>query len=99
LTSLENKNGWGEPSYSTCSICLASKETPTALPSSDHPCWQKLANGGLAKLTTQQLSLQLMSKRLERSTDSTTVKAAELHAFFVKWERTLGNEIQQIQKL
>ncbi|HEY8907254.1 MAG TPA: hypothetical protein VIM63_14585 [Rhodoferax sp.] len=70
-----------------------------ALPSSDHPCWQKLANGGLARLNTQQLVLQLMSKRLERSTDPVTTKAAEVHAFFVKWERTLGSEIQQIQKL
>ena len=70
-----------------------------ALPSPDHPCWQKLATGGIAKLTTQQLSLQLMGKRLERSTESTAAKAAEVQAFFAKWERTLGNEIQQIQKL
>lgn len=70
-----------------------------ALPPPDHSCWQKLASGGLAKLSTQQLSLQLMGKRMERSTDAVSVKAAEVHAFFVKWERTLGNEIQQIQKL
>ena len=70
-----------------------------ALPPSDHSCWQRLASGGIARLNTQQLVLQLMSKRLERSTDPITVKAAEVHAFFVKWERTLGSEIQQIQKL
>ena len=70
-----------------------------ALPPPDHPCWQKLASGGIARLNTQQLVLQLMSKRLERSTDPITAKAAEVHAFFVKWERTLGSEIQQIQKL
>jgi hypothetical protein len=70
-----------------------------ALPSSDHPCWQKLANGGLARLNTHQLALQLMNKRLERSTDPVTTKAAEVHEFFVKWERALGSEIQQIQQL
>ncbi len=70
-----------------------------ALPPPNHACWQKLANGGISKLNTQLLALQLMSKRLERSTDPTAAKAAEVHAFFIKWERALGSEIQLLQKL
>jgi len=67
-----------------------------ALPPSNHPCWQKLASGGISRLKTQQLGIQLMSKRLERSTDPVSTKAAEVHAYFVKWERTLANEIPQL---
>lgn len=67
------------------------------LPSSTHPCWQKLASGGLVKLTTQQLGIQLMTKRMERSTSSPAEKAAEIYNFFVKWERTLTSEIAQLK--
>ena len=67
-----------------------------ALPSPSHPCWQKLANGGMARIKTQHLGTQLMTKRLERSADPITAKAAELHAFFAKWERVLPTEIQQL---
>jgi hypothetical protein len=69
------------------------------LPTPDQPCWQKLATGGISRIRTQQLSIQLMAKRLERSTDSVTAKAAEVYAFFTKWERSLASEIQQILKL
>jgi hypothetical protein len=67
-----------------------------AVPASNHPCWQKLASGGLARLKTQHLGTQLMAKRLERSPDPAGVKAAELHAFFTKWERVLAAEVQQL---
>lgn len=70
-----------------------------ALPSSDHPCWQKLASGGASRLRTQHLGMQLMIKRLERSTDPIGSKAQEYRAFFAKWEPTLGDEIQQLQRL
>lgn len=40
-----------------------------------------------------------MSKRLERSTESISTKAAEVHAYFTKWERTLTNEIPQLSTL
>lgn len=70
-----------------------------ALPPSNHPCWHKLASGGLARLKTQHLGTQLMTKRLERSAESAAGKAAEIHAFFVKWERTLATEIQQLPTL
>jgi hypothetical protein len=70
-----------------------------SLPSPDQPCWQKLATGGISRIKTQQLSIQLMAKRLERSTDTVTAKAAEVYSFFVKWERSLTSEIQQLLKL
>ena len=66
------------------------------IPPADHPCWQALASGGLSKLRTQHLGTQLMTKRLERSQDPLPVKAAEIHAFFTKWERVLASEIAQL---
>ncbi len=70
-----------------------------ALPPPNHACWQKLASGGMSRLKTQQLGIQFMTKRLERSSDPVSQKAAEIHAFFVKWERTLATEIQQLSTL
>jgi hypothetical protein len=70
-----------------------------AVPAPNHPCWQRLASGGLARLKTQHLGTQLMTKRIERSTDPVATKAAEVHAFFAKWERALAPELAQIQFL
>ena len=67
-----------------------------SVPPLSHPCWQRLARGGLAKLKTQHLGTQLLTKRLERSNDLPTVKIAEMHAFFTKWERILSAEVQQL---
>jgi hypothetical protein len=58
-----------------------------------------MASGSLARLKTQHLGTQLMCKRIERSTDPVAAKAAELHAYFAKWERALPNEIQQLASL
>lgn len=70
-----------------------------AVPALNHPCWQRLAGGALSRLKTQHLGTQLMTKRLERSTDPVQTKAAEIHAFFTKWERVLAAEIQQFSSL
>ncbi len=70
-----------------------------AVPAPNHPCWQRLASGGLARLKTQHLGTQLMTKRIERSADPVATKAAEVHAFFAKWERALAPELAQIQFL
>ena len=67
-----------------------------SLPARQSPVWHRLAGGALPRLRTQNLGVQLMAKRLERSDASTPEKAAEIHAFFVKWERVLGSEIQQL---
>lgn len=69
------------------------------LPASSHPCWLKLANGGFSKLKTEHLGTQLLAKRLERSPDPASAKAAEIQAFFAKWERTLTNEINQLTSI
>ncbi len=66
-----------------------------SLPALQSPVWQKLASGSLARLRTQNLGIQLMAKRLQGSNASMTAKAAEIHAFFSKWERVLQAEIQQ----
>lgn len=67
-----------------------------SLPSPQHPVWQKLATGALSKVKTQNLGIQLMTKRLERSNTPLPAKVAEIHSFFAKWERVLQAEIQQI---
>ncbi|MDP9902927.1 hypothetical protein [Variovorax ginsengisoli] len=69
------------------------------IPAPNHPCWQRLASGGLVRLKTQHLGTQLMAKRLERSTEPVNVKASELHAFFTKWERMLSAEVKQLLTL
>lgn len=70
-----------------------------AVPAPSHACWQKLANGSLANLKTDHLGTQLMTKRIIRSTDPVAAKAAELHAYFTKWERILANEVAQLSTL
>jgi len=66
------------------------------LPPPNHPCWQRLASGAIGRLKTQHLGTQLLAKRIERSTDPLPVKAGEILAFFTKWERALGAEVQQL---
>ncbi|MEY4416777.1 MAG: hypothetical protein RIQ53_4070 [Pseudomonadota bacterium] len=76
------------------------KDAPTmSLPAPNHPCWQKLATGALNRLKTQHLGTQLLSKRIERSTDPMDVKVKEIQAFFAKWERALPAEVAQLAAL
>ena len=37
-----------------------------AVPALNHPCWQRLASGGITQLKTQHLGTQLMAKRIEQ---------------------------------
>jgi len=69
------------------------------VPPVTHPCWQRLAGGAIANIKTQHLGTQLMAKRVQRSEEPLHTKAAELHAFFAKWERALPNEVQQLTSL
>ena len=71
----------------------------SSLPPSSAPCWSSLAAGGIQRLKTPLLAAQLLAKRVERSSDPMSVKAAEIHAFFVKYERLLADEIAQISRL
>lgn len=70
-----------------------------SLPSLQHPVWQRLAGGALQRVKTQNLGVQLMTKRLDRTDAPMATKAAEIHAFFAKWERVLQSEIQQLAAL
>ena len=70
-----------------------------ALPNPTHPCWTRAASGGLARIQTSNLAMQLRAKRIERSTDPAGQKAAEVQAFFVKWERILASEIDQLNRI
>jgi hypothetical protein len=66
------------------------------VPSAVHPCWTKLATGELARLRTEQLGLKMLAKRLDRSEQTMPQKAAEIRAYFVKYERILSAEISQL---
>jgi len=68
------------------------------VPPLNHPCWLRLANGGLSRITTKHLGTQLMTKRLERSAAPAPDRAAEIHSFFARWERALPNEIAQLSR-
>ena len=80
-------------------VVPAHLETVLSIPTSTHPVWLRLAGGALSRLKTQHLGTQLMIKRVERSTDPNAIKAAEIYAFFAKWERALSTEIHQITTL
>ncbi len=69
------------------------------LPAATHPIWQRLAAGAITKIKTQFLAIQLMTKRLEQSSASIATKAGEIYAFFVKFERILVGEIQQLASI
>jgi hypothetical protein len=69
------------------------------LPPSHAPCWRRLAEGGLARIHTDSVAMQMMNKRLERSADSASQKASEIYSFFEKWQRSLQNEIAQLARV
>ncbi len=69
------------------------------IPPSNHPCWSRAATGGLARIKSTNLAMQLLAKNIERSTDPTPQKAAQIQAFFAKWERILGSEIDQLTRI
>lgn len=70
-----------------------------AVPTPNDLCWQRLAGGALSRIRTRHLGMQFLIKRIERSADPAAAKASEIHAFFAKWEPTLGDEIQQLSRL
>lgn len=70
-----------------------------AVPPPEAACWQRLATGGLARIRTDNMGIQMMAKRFERSTDPLSAKVKELHFFFSKWEGGLKNEIAQFAGL
>lgn len=69
------------------------------IPASNHPCWSRAVAGGLARIKSTNLAMQLLAKNIERSTAPTPEKVAQLQAFFAKWERILGSEIDQLTRI
>lgn len=71
------------------------------VPDTTHPCWRGIATG-TKKIQTQALGLQMLLKRFQGSITpsspaaSINAAAAELHSFFVKYEKILGNEIKSL---
>jgi hypothetical protein len=58
-----------------------------------------LAGGALARIKTQHLGTQLLTKRLMNSPEPAAAKAAQIHAFFARWERVLPREVEQLTSL
>ena len=69
------------------------------IPAITHSCWTKAASGGLARIKSTNLAMQFLSKNIERSEEPLAQKATHIHAFFAKWERVLGSEIQQLTRI
>lgn len=67
-----------------------------SLPPPTHSCWKHLVTGGGSRLKTDQLALQLLCSRLERSDAPIEKRVSELMAFFTRFERILPREIAQL---
>ena len=71
------------------------------IPGKTSPCWRKLATGE-KKITTTQLGLQMLLKRINGKLTPASpsgeqqVAADELYEFFVKYERILSAEISAL---
>jgi len=71
------------------------------IPEKTNPCWRKLAKGEKS-IQTDFLGLQMILKRQQKrcssdATDATFQTAVEeLHAFFVKYQHVLVNEIKSL---
>jgi hypothetical protein len=70
-----------------------------SLPPLTHGCWKRLVSGGAARLKTDQLALQLLCSRMERSDAPLDKRVGEVMAFFTRFERILGREIAQLNTL
>jgi len=63
-------------------------------------CWARLAQSeDQAALHTCHLPTRLLLQRVLASRDNTTVKAAQLFAYFARWSDTLGHELAQIREI
>jgi hypothetical protein len=71
-----------------------------AVPPFIHPVWKRLALGGLQQIELRNPAAQMLSKRLERDKRTPLVnRVEELHTFFTRYERTLGHELSQLDRL
>ena len=68
------------------------------IPDRNHPCWARLV-AGVPGFTPRQLALQLLFTRLRHENAPLAAKAEAVQAFFVKYEKILSAELQQLQTL
>jgi len=69
------------------------------IPPETHPCWARAAQKGSAAFCTKQYALQMLLKRLEKSSLPTPAKAAALFRYFSKYQMILPSELAQLRKL
>lgn len=69
------------------------------LPGPHHPCWTRLTAPQALGFVPKQLALQLLFTRLGHESLSIPEKAQALHTFFVKYEKILSQEIEQLRAL
>ena len=62
-------------------------------------CWARLAQSDEQILHTCHLPTRLLLQRVVTSRESTTVKAAQLFAYFARWSDSLGPELAQIREI
>jgi hypothetical protein len=62
-------------------------------------CWARLAQSDEQVVHTCHLPTQLLLQRIISSRDSTTVKAAQLFAYFARGSESLGPELAQIREI
>lgn len=71
------------------------------IPTASSPCWRNIVTGK-HQLKTEMLGLQMLLKRMQRhilatpSEDGIQDAATEVHAFFVKYEGSLSNELRSL---
>jgi len=69
------------------------------IPEKSSPCWRQLVTGQ-RPLQTEMLGLQMLLKRMQRRTlgphtaADVASAAEEVHAFFVKYQGSLANELR-----
>ena len=62
-------------------------------------CWTRLAQSEEPVLHTSHLPTRLLLQRVSASRDNSTVKAAQLFAYFARWSDSLGPELAQIREI
>ncbi len=71
------------------------------VPDKSSACWRQLVTGSKT-IQTQSLALQMLLKRMQRGLQTASPARGvdeaveEMHAFFVKYETMLSNEIKSL---
>jgi hypothetical protein len=69
------------------------------IPDPRHTCWLRLASPQAAGFVPKKLALQLLFTRLSHETMPASAKAEAIYTFFVKYEKILSWELNELQRL